>query len=152
MLRKAILDAFLWLGLQSQGFSASTAETLVRLSRLETGHYESSAFKAHKNPWGMGSVQFRETTQVGSHANADAGIGHYASLWAAIVDMRLYFQHFGWSRKAIPDDFWRTYNPSTSYQESVMGVSHSLPVGLGLLAVAAPMTLLVITKILNRKR
>jgi hypothetical protein len=150
--QKAILDAFLWLALRVNGFDAQTAEVLVRMSRLETGHYTSDAFKTHRNAFGMGIVHSRPTTQVGGHPNADAGIGHYRTLWGSVRDMRMYFDYFGEPTKArgtLSKDFWKRYNPKASYPESVLGTAHQIGRGLSVLALLAPITYIVITKLIK---
>jgi len=151
-MQKAFLDAFLWLALRVHGFDAQTSEVLVRLSRLETGHYTSDAFKNHRNAFGMGIVQSRPTTQVGGHANEDAGIGHYRTLFGSVRDMRMYFDNVNEPTKAkgmLSKAFWKRYNPSPSYPESVMGTAHQIGRGLSVFALLAPLTYLVITKFMK---
>lgn len=151
-MKKALLDAFIFISLRIQGFDAKTAEVLVRMARLETGHYTSQAFKKHRNLFGMGVVSRRPTTQIGGHSNADAGIGHYRTLFGSVRDMRMYFDNVSESPKSegqLSEFFWARYNPNDSYQESVMVVNHQINRGLAALAVIAPLTLLVIMKILK---
>ena len=149
-MQKALLDAFLWLSLRVNGFDAKTAEVLVSMARLETGHYTSSAFKRHRNAFGMGIVHSRPTTQVGGHPNADAGIGHYRTLWGSVRDMRMYFDYWNEPTKAegqLSKAFWKRYNPKPSYPESVAGTASEIGRGLSLLAMLAPVTYLVIMKL-----
>lgn len=147
--RNAILDAFLWLSLRLNGFSGEVAETLVALSRLETGHYSSEAFRTHRNAFGMGVVHTRPTTQVGGHANADAGIGHYGSLYSSVRDLRMWFDHWQLSRERLQPRMWELYNPSLSYQTSVIGTRHQIGRGLSVLALAFPITFLVLKNLMK---
>lgn len=148
-MRKALLDAFLWLSLRANGFGGEAAEQLVALSRLETGHYTSQAFTRHRNAFGMGVVHTRPTTQVGGHANADAGIGHYGSLYSSVRDLRMWFDYWGESRERLSDRFWDLYNPSPSYQQSVVGTRHQVGLGLSVVAGLAPLLVLTIGRILK---
>lgn len=149
-MQKALIDAFLWLDLRLNGFSGPTAQTIVQLARLETGHYTSSAYVTHNNLFGMGVVSTRPTTQVGGHANADAGIGHYGNLHSSVRDLRMWFDYWELSKDSLEARFWELYNPSNSYQESVIGTSAQIGLGLSVYAVVAPITFLVLSKIMKK--
>ena len=95
----------------------------------------------------MGVVNTRPTTQVGGHGNADAGIGHYAGIYSAVRDLRMWFDYWGVSRKRLGPDFFGLYNPSDSYPAVVRGVRSQIGLGLSVLAILFPLTTLVITKI-----
>jgi hypothetical protein len=148
-MQKALLDAFLWLSLRLNGFGGELADTLVSLSRLETGHYSSTAFTRHRNAFGMGVVQTRPTPQVGGHANADAGIGHYGSLYSSVRDLRMWFDYWELPRDRATPRMWELYNPSPSYQTSVMGTRHQIGRGLSVLAFIFPITIIVIRKLIH---
>lgn len=148
-MQKALLDAFLWLSLRLNGFGGELAEQLVALSRLETGHYTSSAFTDHRNAFGMGVVHTRPTTQVGGHANADAGIGHYGSLYSSVRDLRMWFDYWQLPRDRATPRLWELYNPSPSYQASVMGTRHQIGRGLSVFALIFPITFLVLKKLIH---
>lgn len=118
-LKSLLPQSKLFAFLLALGFSVDSAKTLLRLAVLESGNFTSRIYREAGNPWGMNRVLQRPTTQRGYIPSGDGDKGTYKSLWGAAKDMALYFDYFGYNKRAIPTQFFQVYNPSPTYRQAV---------------------------------
>lgn len=138
---EAFQDFKIWAFLRINGFSEDVAQTLVKVARLETGHYTSRGYVQANNPFGMGCVQKRPTTQTACSPSSDGvGIGVYPNVWAAVRDYAMWFEYWGLSQSVLSVDYWKRQNPKDTYRASVGAVADSLRSSKAIAALALPVT------------
>ena len=107
------------------GYSKENVDLLLSQARLEAGSWDNKATSADNNPFGMGIVRKRPTTQLGARPAQDGTganyIGNYASVRAGVAD-RFLWDSFN---KIDPKDSQYMnavlaggYNQNTQYQFS----------------------------------
>lgn len=107
------------------GYSKENVDLLLSQARLEAGSWDNKATSADNNPFGMGIVRKRPTTQLGARPAQDGTganyIGNYASVRAGVAD-RFLWDSFN---KIDPKDSQYVnaviaggYNQNTQYQFS----------------------------------
>ena len=107
------------------GYSKENVDLLLSQARLEAGSWDNKATVADNNPFGMGIVRKRPTTQLGARPAQDGTganyIGNYATVRAGVAD-RFLWDSFN---KIDPKDSQYMnavlaggYNQNTQYQFS----------------------------------
>ena len=108
------------------GYSKSNVDLLLRQARLESGEgWGNKATKEDNNPFGMGRVTKRPTTQLGSRKAQDSTgrnyIGNYASIGSGVADRFLWDSYNAIDPKSsqyIDAVIAQGYNQNTQYQFS----------------------------------
>lgn len=82
------------------GGNSRLANIFIAHTIIETGHYKSNIYRTCNNPFGMGRVYFRKTTQCGykdfgERVNEPKYMGKYDTLNSAIDDWFLWFNYHG---------------------------------------------------------
>ena len=76
------------------GYSSANVDLLLRQARLEAGSWDNKATLEDNNPFGMGIVRTRPTTQIGSRPAQDGTgrnyIGNYGSVRSGVTDRFLW--------------------------------------------------------------
>ena len=84
-----------------KGYAWANVVDLVRQFNLETGFGTSRAFVKDKNPFGMGRVYTRPTTQTGWRESEAGGayegenLGRYKTIEDGVKDRFMWDKHFG---------------------------------------------------------
>jgi hypothetical protein len=107
------------------GYTSANVDLLLKQARLEAGSWDNKATLQDNNPFGMGIVTKRPTTQIGSRPAQDGTgrnyIGNYASVRAGVADRFLWDSYNKIDPKG--SDYMNAviaqgYNPNTQYQFS----------------------------------
>lgn len=149
-MRLAILDFKIWAYARLFGFSEEMSRILVKIARLETAHYSSRGFLQENNPFGMGCVQSRDTTQTHCTPSADGvGIGSYRSVYSAVKDYAMWMRYWGLSQAQPSPAFWAKQNPKPTYEAAVSRVTDALGFGKAIAVVAFPLTYIAVNSALK---
>jgi hypothetical protein len=107
------------------GYTGANVDLLLKQARLEAGSWDNKATLDDNNPFGMGIVTKRPTTQIGSRPAQDGTgrnyIGNYASVRAGVADRFLWDSYNKIDPKSsqyMNAVIAQGYNQNTEYQFS----------------------------------
>jgi hypothetical protein len=107
------------------GYSKENVDLLLSQARLEAGAWDNKATASDNNPFGMGIVSKRPTTQLGARPAQDGTgrnyIGNYASVRTGVADRFLWDSYNKIDPKSgqyMNAVIAQGYNPNTQYQFS----------------------------------
>ena len=107
------------------GYTKENVDLLLKQARLEAGSWDNKATLNDNNPFGMGIVTKRPTTQLGSRPAQDGTgrnyIGNYASVRSGVADRFLWDSYNKIDPKGsqyMNAVIAQGYNPNTQYQFS----------------------------------
>ena len=107
------------------GYSKENVDLLLSQARLEAGAWDNKATVADNNPFGMGKVRQRPTTQLGTRPAQDGTgrnyIGNYASVRSGVADRFLWDSYYKIDPKTgqyVNAVLAEGYNQNTQYQFS----------------------------------
>jgi hypothetical protein len=107
------------------GYTSSNVDLLLKQARLEAGSWDNKATLNDNNPFGMGIVTKRPTTQIGSRPAQDGTgrnyIGNYATIRSGVADRFLWDSYNKIDPKTgqyINAVIAGGYNQNTQYQFS----------------------------------
>lgn len=143
-----------------KGYAWANVVDLVRQFNLETGFGTSRAFVKDNNPFGMGRVYTRPTTQTGWRESEAGGayegenLGRYKSIEDGVKDRFMWDKHFGVT--GTESDYMarvagKGYNAAPGYADAVRNTdAGSVGIVAALLLLIIPAGAILLAKILDQ--